>query len=114
MRAWYSPVTETWEIVGTMPDINYSIVVHLYNEQDNVLPLYSRIVEAMTGVNGTYEIVFVDDGSGDNTFKILSDISAVDSRITDVRLRTNFGQTAGLNAGFDFDQGEDIISMDGD
>ena len=97
-----------------MADINYSIVVPLYNEQDNVLPLYSRIVEAMTGVNGTYEIVFVDDGSRDNTFKILSDISAVDSRITVVRLRKNFGQTAGLKAGFDFAQGEVIISMDGD
>ncbi len=97
-----------------MADINYSIVVPLYNEQDNVLPLYSRIVEAMTAVTGTYEIVFVDDGSRDNTFKILSDISAIDSRVTVVRLRKNFGQTAGLKAGFDFAQGEVIISMDGD
>jgi len=97
-----------------MADINYSIVVPLYNEQDNVLPLYSRIVEAMTAVTGTYEIVFVDDGSHDNTFKILSDISGIDSCVTIVRLRKNFGQTAGLKAGFDFAQGEIIISMDGD
>src|SRR6266699_185138 len=76
-----------------METTNYSIVVPLYNEQDNVLPLYSRILEAMTMVSGTYEIVFVDDGSRDNTFKVLSEISAIDSRITVVRLRKNFGDS---------------------
>src|SRR6059036_2878588 len=114
MREWNSPVTDIWEISGSMAEINYSIVVPLYNEQDNVLPLYSRIIEAMTMVSGTYEIVFVDDGSRDNTFKVLSEISAIDSRITIVRLRRNFGQTAGLKAGFDFARGDVIISMDGD
>src|SRR5437773_7320269 len=97
-----------------METTNYSIVVPLYNEQDNVLPLYSRILEAMTMVSGTYEIVFVDDGSRDNTFKVLSEISAIDSRITVVRFRKNFGQTAALKAGFDFAKGDVIISMDGD
>src|SRR5207244_5817099 len=97
-----------------METTNYSIVVELYNEQDNVLHLYSRILEAMTMASGTYEIVFVDDGSRDNTFKVLSEISAIDSRITVVRLRKNFGQTAGLKAGFDFARGDVVISMDGD
>src|SRR5947208_2159100 len=97
-----------------METTNYSIVVPLYNEQDNVLPLYSRILEAMTMVSGTYEIVFVDDGSRDSTYKILSEIAATDSRVTVVRLRKNFGQTAGLKAGFDFARGDVIISMDGD
>jgi glycosyltransferase involved in cell wall biosynthesis len=100
--------------VETATDIGYSIVVPLYNEQDNVLPLYTRIVEAMVDIGGAYEIVFVDDGSRDGTFKILSEIAGADSRITLVRLRKNFGQTAGLKAGFDFARGEFIISMDGD
>jgi glycosyltransferase involved in cell wall biosynthesis len=100
--------------VETATDIGYSIVVPLYNEQDNVLPLYTRIVEAMVDIGGSYEIVFVDDGSRDGTFKILSEIAGADSRITLVRLRKNFGQTAGLKAGFDFARGEFIISMDGD
>ena len=98
----------------TAPEIRYSIVVPLYNEQDNVRPLYSRIVEAMMGESGTYEIVFVDDGSRDDTFRILSEICTGDSRVTVVRLRKNFGQTAGLKAGFDFARGDVIISMDGD
>jgi len=94
--------------------IRYSIVIPLYNEEKNVGPLYSRIVAAMAELSGNYEIVFVDDGSRDDTFKILSDICDTDSRVTAVRLRRNFGQTAGLQAGFDAAQGEIIISMDGD
>src|SRR6266480_841414 len=68
----------------------------------------------MVDVGSSYEIVFVDDGSRDSTYKILSEIAATDSRVTVVRLRRNFGQTAGLKAGFDFARGEIIISMDGD
>ena len=98
----------------TATEIAYSIVVPLYNEQDNIVPLYTRIVEAMVDLGGSYEIVFVDDGSRDATYKILSEIAATDSRVTVVRLRKNFGQTAGLKAGFDFARGDVIISMDGD
>ena len=94
--------------------IRYSIVIPLYNEEDNIRPLYSRLVATMAELDGNYEIVFVDDGSRDQTFKILSEISDTDSRVTVVRLRKNFGQTAGLQAGFDFARGEIIISMDGD
>jgi glycosyltransferase involved in cell wall biosynthesis len=61
-----------------------------------------------------YEMIFVDDGSRDQTFRILNDIYENDRRVHAVRLRRNFGQTAALKAGFDFAQGEIIISMDGD
>jgi glycosyltransferase involved in cell wall biosynthesis len=94
--------------------VRYSIVIPLYNEEDNIRPLYGRIVDAMTELSGSYEIIFVDDGSRDATFKILSAICDKDARVTAVRLRKNFGQTAGLQAGFDLAQGEVIISMDGD
>ena len=95
-------------------EIRYSIVIPLYNEEKNIGPLYSRIVAAMVELSGNYEIVFVDDGSRDQTFKILSELCDTDPRVTAVRLRRNFGQTAGLQAGFDAAQGEIIISMDGD
>ncbi len=62
----------------------------------------------------TFELVLVDDGSADRTFHVLREIAAVDSRVTVVRLRRNFGQTAALAAGFDHARGEYIISMDGD
>src|SRR5947209_16542986 len=62
----------------------------------------------------SFEIVLVDDGSNDQTFTMLREIAAVDSRVIVVKLRRNFGQTAGLAAGFDHARGEYIIAMDGD
>jgi glycosyltransferase involved in cell wall biosynthesis len=94
--------------------IRYSIVVPFYNEQENIPPLYMKLTEVMDSLGEPYELVFVDDGSRDNTFKVLSDIYEHDRRVNLVRLRRNFGQTAGLKAGFDFARGEIIISMDGD
>jgi glycosyltransferase involved in cell wall biosynthesis len=94
--------------------LRYSVVVPFYNEQENILPLYMKIVEAMDALGEPYEMVFVDDGSRDQTFRILNDIYENDRRVHAVRLRRNFGQTAALKAGFDFAQGDVIISMDGD
>ena len=94
--------------------IQFSIVVPFLNEQENIPPLYMKLTEVMDGIGEPYELVFVDDGSKDNTFKVLSDIYEHDRRVNVVRLRRNFGQTAALKAGFDFARGEVIISMDGD
>ena len=94
--------------------IQFSIVVPFLNEQENIPPLYMKLTEVMDGLGEPYELVFVDDGSKDNTFKVLSDIYEHDRRVNVVRLRRNFGQTAALKAGFDFARGEVIISMDGD
>jgi len=94
--------------------LKYSIVVPFFNEQENIPPLYMKLTEVMDALGESYELIFVDDGSRDNTFKVLSDIYEHDHRVNIVRLRRNFGQTAGLKAGFDFARGEIIISMDGD
>ena len=94
--------------------IRYSIVVPLYNEEQNVRPLYSRIVMAMEEFDDQFQIIFIDDGSRDGTYETVSEICQRDSRVVLVRLRKNFGQTAALKAGFDFARGEVIISMDGD
>jgi glycosyltransferase involved in cell wall biosynthesis len=68
----------------------------------------------MEDLGEDYELVFVDDGSSDRTSAILKDISGLDPRVTGLRLRRNFGQTAALAAGFDYAQGEVVIAMDGD
>lgn len=94
--------------------IQFSIVVPFFNEQENIPPLYMKLTEVMDGIGEPYELIFVDDGSKDNSFKVLSDIYEHDRRVNIVRLRRNFGQTAALKAGFDFARGEVIISMDGD
>jgi glycosyltransferase involved in cell wall biosynthesis len=92
----------------------YSIVVPLHNEQENVTELYDRLKAVMEATGEPFELVLVDDGSGDGTFALLREIAAVDSRVTVVKLRRNFGQTSALAAGFDHARGEYVIAMDGD
>lgn len=92
----------------------YSIVVPFHNEEENVTTLYDRVKLVMEQVGDSFEMVFVDDGSRDRTYRLLEEIAAVDSRVLVVKLRRNFGQTSALAAGFDHAQGEMLISMDGD
>jgi glycosyltransferase involved in cell wall biosynthesis len=92
----------------------YSIVVPLHNEQENVTDLYDRLKHVMEVHGESFEIVLVDDGSRDRTFNLLREIAAIDSRVTVVKLRRNFGQTSALAAGFDHSRGDYIIAMDGD
>ncbi len=94
--------------------VKYSVVVPLFNEEENLRPLHMKIVEIMDTVGSSYEVVFVDDGSVDRTFSLLAEICAHDNRVIAVRLRRNFGQTTALQAGFDYAQGDVIISLDGD
>lgn len=94
--------------------IKYSIVAPLYNEGANVTALYVRLTQVMEGLDEPYEIVFVDDGSADQTPKTLHEIYESDSRVKVITLRRNFGQTPALKAGFDAARGDIIISMDGD
>src|SRR5580698_1546813 len=94
--------------------IHYSIVVPFFNEQENIPPLYMKLTEVMDSIGEPYEMVFVDDGSKDNTYKVLAEIYEHDHRVNIVRLRRNFGQTSALKAGFDFARGDVVISMDGD
>jgi glycosyltransferase involved in cell wall biosynthesis len=92
----------------------YSIVVPLHNEQENITDLYDRLKAVMENNGEPFEIVLVDDGSRDGTFNLLREIAAIDSRVTVVKLRRNFGQTSALAAGFDHAMGEYVIAMDGD
>src|ERR1700680_846487 len=91
----------------------YSIVVPLHNEQENVTDLYDRLKAVMEVQGESFEIVLVDDGSRDRPFPMLREIAAVDSAVTFVKRRRNFGQTSALAAGFDHSRGEYIIAMCG-
>ncbi len=96
------------------PMSKYSIVVPFHNEEENVTALYDRLKAVMESVTESFELVLVDDGSSDRSYKLLEEIAAVDSRVLVVKLRRNFGQTSALAAGFDHAQGEYILAMDGD
>lgn len=88
----------------------YSVVVPVYDEQDNVVALHAEIVAAMNQIGGAYEIIFVDDGSTDATFDRLDGLAPIKI----IRFRKNFGQTAALDAGFQAARGKIIITLDGD
>jgi glycosyltransferase involved in cell wall biosynthesis len=94
--------------------IAYSVVVPCFNEEGSVRALYTKLCEVMDGLGAPYELIFVDDGSRDLTYKTLSEIYERDSRVHVLQLRKNFGQTAALKAGFDFARGDVVIAMDGD
>jgi glycosyltransferase involved in cell wall biosynthesis len=94
--------------------LKYSIVVPFHNEEENVTVLYDRVKHVMEHAGFSFEMVFVDDGSGDRTYRLLEEIAAVDSRVLVVKLRRNFGQTSALAAGFDHSSGEYVVAMDGD
>ena len=91
-----------------------SVVIPIYNEEENVTLLYEELTEVMKSMACSYEILFVDDGSTDSTLSILQSIQAADQRIVVVKFRRNFGQTAAMSAGFDYSSGDVIITMDGD
>ena len=91
-----------------------SIVVPFHNEEGNLPELYHRLTKVMEDLGEDYELVFVDDGSADQTPVLIKNICALDPRVIGLRLRRNFGQTSALAAGFDHAAGEFIVAMDGD
>lgn len=90
-----------------------SVVVPLLNEQDNLVQLYQETTEALEG-KLSFECIFVDDGSTDDSFAILRSLQEKDERLRVIRFRRNFGQTAAMSAGFAHARGAVIIPMDAD
>lgn len=94
--------------------LDLSIVVPVYNEQENILLLIEEIHEALGRLGKSYEIVLVDDGSRDDSFRILKGAARTDPALTLVRFRRNFGQTPAMQAGLDAARGDVVITMDAD
>ncbi|MBP9837187.1 MAG: glycosyltransferase family 2 protein [Proteobacteria bacterium] len=91
-----------------------SLVVPLYNEEENVSKLYFELAAVAEKAKLNCEFVFIDDGSQDKTVENLVEVAANDPRVKIVSFRRNFGQTAAMAAGFDYAQGDVIVTLDGD
>jgi glycosyltransferase involved in cell wall biosynthesis len=91
-----------------------SIVVPLYNEEESLHELSSKIVEVTKEMGKSYEIIFIDDGSTDRSFEVLKDIHADNARVKVVRFRRNFGKSAAISVGFKEASGDYVITMDAD
>jgi glycosyltransferase involved in cell wall biosynthesis len=94
--------------------IDLSVIIPVFNEQDNVRPLFERLDGILRRLDRTCEIIFVDDGSRDETFRRLEELHARHEHLRIIKLRRNFGQTPAMAAGFDAARGEVIVTMDGD
>ncbi len=91
-----------------------SVVIPVYNEEQNLEPLYQELKAVLDGLSLSYEIIFIDDGSQDTSYQILKAFHAQDKLVKVIQFRRNFGQTASFAAGFDFAQGDLIVTLDAD
>jgi glycosyltransferase involved in cell wall biosynthesis len=98
-----------------MPDkINLSVVIPVYNEEENIAELSARLTKVCQGLKLSYELLFVDDGSRDGTLKAIKKAKETDKNVYAIRLAKNFGKSGAYGAGFHAAQGDVIITMDGD
>ena len=102
-----------------MSQNSYSIVIPVLNEQEFVSELYARLTHEMERItegaeDDVFELIFIDDGSTDGTFRLLRELATVDSRVVAIRFRRRYGKTAALAAGFERARGRYTITMDGD
>jgi dolichol-phosphate mannosyltransferase len=91
-----------------------SVVIPVYNEEENIPVLYARLQRALEDANINFEIVFVDDGSRDQSIAKLNEMAASDQRVTVVELARNFGHQVAITAGLDFARGKAVAVMDAD
>ncbi|HOF90493.1 MAG: glycosyltransferase family 2 protein [Rikenellaceae bacterium] len=96
------------------PEINMSVVIPVYYDQDVLPKLYDRLIPVMEKISTQFEIILIDDGSKDNSFNVIKQLKKKDDRIVAVRLTRNFGQANAITAGLDLAQYEYITIMDSD
>ncbi len=94
--------------------MDLSVVIPVYNEEENIESLYKELKEVLESMGISYEIIFVDDGSTDKSGRILDAIAEKDGSVVVIHFRRNYGQTAAISAGFDYAKGDIIVTMDAD
>src|ERR1044072_3418150 len=102
------------EIEGQASRPEVSVFLPVYNEEQNIEPLNTRLTSSLEQLDRTFEIIYVDDGSIDKSLAKLREIAARDGRVRVIALRRNYGQTAAMSAGIDYARGEILIPMDSD
>ncbi len=94
--------------------MNISVVIPLLNEQDSLKELHDWIAKVMQSNHFSYEIIFIDDGSTDNSWQIISQLASQNAHVKGIRFFKNFGKSQALHAGFNKAQGDVVITMDAD
>ena len=94
--------------------IAFSVVIPVADEEKSLEELYSRLIKALSQMDDTFELIFVDDGSKDNSFDVLEKLHFKDRRVKVLQFRRNFGKSAALTAGFREAKGQIIVTIDAD
>jgi glycosyltransferase involved in cell wall biosynthesis len=94
--------------------LDLSIILPVYDEEENLPPLHQEITQALGSTGRSYEILAVDDGSRDRSFEVLKALAAQDPHLRVIHFRRNFGQSASFAAGFDHARGQIVLTMDAD
>lgn len=102
------------ELANKPSRLEISVFLPVFNEQENIEQLNLLLTEALEGLGRSYEVIYVDDGSTDQSLELLREIATRDARIRVVSLRRNYGQTAAMSAGIDHATGQILIPMDAD
>ncbi len=108
----YTAASDNGRADLSLPDL--SVVLPIYNEEDNLPILYERLAGVLTATGMAYEIVFVDDGSRDRSLQLLYDLANDDPRVVIIELARNFGHQIAISAGLDYARGAGVIVMDSD
>jgi glycosyltransferase involved in cell wall biosynthesis len=95
-------------------NIYLSIVIPVYNEEENIETLYREIIAAVDGIYSDFEVIFSNDGSSDGSLERLKKLHQKDKRVKIINFRKNFGQSAAISAGFDYCKGNVVVTLDGD
>ncbi|HIF64513.1 MAG: glycosyltransferase family 2 protein [bacterium] len=94
--------------------MDYSVVLPVFDEKDNLEPLHAELTVVMEALKCSYEIIYVDDGSADGSLDVLRRLHDDDDRVRVISFRRNFGQTPAIAAGFDASKGDVVITLDAD
>lgn len=94
--------------------MDISIVIPLFNEAASLTELYEQLTQVLSAGEQKYEIIFVDDGSRDDSFQVLERLHQRDARVKIIRFRKNYGKAAALNEGFDHASGQFVFTLDAD
>lgn len=94
--------------------VDLSLIIPVYNEGANIVPLYNAITRVLAALNKKTEIIFIDDGSTDGSYERLYDLKQKDSRVLVIKFKRNFGQTPALDAGIHHAKGKIIVTLDAD
>jgi len=108
------PLVPNPEIESPCEALDVSVVVPVYNEEENLFRLYDALVNTLDDTDERWEVLLVDDGSQDGSCAIERELHARDPRVRVIRFRRNFGQTAGFAAGFAHARGDVVITIDAD